>query len=91
MNWRADYIEAARQKAEDALRTARAQVAELKDHQRHIQSQGESISAMRGALGSQQSILDHGVNCLAEYMLGPLGQMLSKKQRQQVKQQVRIS
>ena len=69
LNWRADYIEAARQKAEDALRTARAQVAELEDHQRHIQSQGESISAMRGALGSQQSILDHGVNCLAEYML----------------------
>jgi len=69
LNWRADYIEAARQKAEDALRTARAQVAELEDHQRHIQSQGDSISAMRGALGSQQSILDHGVNCLAEYML----------------------
>ncbi len=69
LNWRADYIEAARQQAEDALRTARAQVAELEDHQRHIQSQGDSISAMRGALGSQQSILDHGVNCLAEYML----------------------
>ena len=69
LNWRADYIEAARQQAEDALRTACAQVAELEDHQRHIQSQGESISAMRGALGSQQSILDHGVNCLAEYML----------------------
>ena len=69
LNWRADYIEAARQQAENALRTARAQVAELEDHQRHIQSQGESISAMRGALGSQQSILDHGVNCLAEYML----------------------
>ena len=69
LNWRADYIEAARQKAEDALRTARAQVAELEDHQRHIQSQGDSISAMRGALGSQQSCLDHGVNYLAEYML----------------------
>ena len=69
LNWRADYIEAARQQAEDALRTARAQVAELKDHQRHIQSQGDSISAMRGALGSQQSCLDHGVNYLAEYML----------------------
>ena len=69
LNWRADYIEAARQKAEDALRTARAQVVELEDHQRHIQSQGESISAMRGALGSQQSCLDHGVNYLAEYML----------------------
>ena len=69
LNWRADYNEAARQQAEDALRTARAQVAELEDHQRHIQSQGDSISAMRGALGSQQSILDHGVNCLAEYML----------------------
>jgi len=51
------------------LRTARAQVAELEDHQRHIQSQGDSISAMRGALGSQQSCLDHGVNYLAEYML----------------------
>ena len=69
LNWRADYIEAARQQAEDALRTARAQVAELEDHQRHIQSQGDSISAMRGALGSQQSCLDHGVNYLAEYML----------------------
>ena len=69
LNWRADYIEAARQKAENALRTARAQVAELEDHQRHIQSQGDSISAMRGALGSQQSCLDHGVNYLAEYML----------------------
>ena len=69
LNWRADYIEAARQKAEDALRTARAQVAELEDHQRHIQSQGDSISAMRGALASQQNCLDHGVNCLAEYML----------------------
>ncbi len=69
LNWRADYIEAARQQAEDALRTAPAQVAELEDHQRHIQSQGDSISAMRGALGSQQSCLDHGVNYLAEYML----------------------
>ena len=69
LNWRADYIEAARQQAEDALRTARAQVVELEDHQRHIQSQGDSISAMRGALGSQQSCLDHGVNYLAEYML----------------------
>ncbi len=69
LNWRADYIEAARQEAEDALRTARAQVAELEDHQRHIQSQGDSVSAMRGALGSQQNCLDHGVNCLAEYML----------------------
>jgi hypothetical protein len=73
LNWRADYIEAARQKAEDALRTARAQVAELEDHQRHIQSQGDSISAMRGALGSQQSCLDHGVNYLAEYMLACAG------------------
>ena len=69
LNWRADYIEAARQQAEDALRTARAQVAELEDHQRHIQSQGDSVSAMRDALGSQQGILDHGVNSLAEYML----------------------
>ena len=69
LNWRADYIEAARQEAEDALRTARAQVAELEDHQRLIQSQGDSISAMRGALASQQNCLDHGVNCLAEYML----------------------
>ncbi|EJF45280.1 hypothetical protein HMPREF1317_1937, partial [Schaalia georgiae F0490] len=69
LNWRADYIEAARQKAEDALRAARAQVAELEDHQRHIQSQGDSVSAMRGALASQQNCLDHGVNCLAEYML----------------------
>ena len=69
LNWRADYIEAARQQAEDALRAARAQVAELEDHQRHIQSQGDSVSAMRDALGSQQSCLDHGVNNLAEYML----------------------
>ena len=69
LNWRADYIEAARQKAEDALRAARAQVAELEDHQRLIQSQGDSVSAMRGALASQQNCLDHGVNCLAEYML----------------------